>query len=43
MFFTPTVIKMISRLEANFTKYLIEEVSDFKSKYSIRLYELITK
>lgn len=43
MFFTPTVIKMISRLEANFTKYLIEEVSEFKSKYSIRLYELLIK
>jgi len=43
MFFTPTVIKMISRLEANFTKYLIEEVSEFKSKYSIRLYELLAK
>ena len=37
------VISMISRLEANFTKYLLEQVSDFKSKYSIRLYELLIK
>ena len=34
---------MISRLEANFTKYLLEQVSDFKSQYSIRLYELLIK
>lgn len=37
------VISMISRLEANFTQYLLEQVSDFKSKYSIRLYELLIK
>ena len=43
LFFTPTVISMISRLYANFTQYLLEEVSEFKSKYSIRLYELIAK
>ncbi|MBE9402567.1 replication initiation protein, partial [Acinetobacter albensis] len=29
--------------EANFTQYLLEQVSDFKSKYSIRLYELLIK
>lgn len=43
MFFTPTVISMISRLYKNFTQYLIDEVSDFKSKYSVRLYELLIK
>lgn len=37
------VIGLISRLEANFTQYLLEQVSDFKSKYSIRLYELLIK
>ena len=37
------VISMISRLEANFTQYLLEQVSDFKSKYSIRLYEILKK
>ena len=37
------VISMISRLEANFTKYLLNQVSDFKSQYSIRLFELLIK
>ena len=37
------VISMISRLEANFTQYLLEQVSELKSKYSIRLYELLIK
>lgn len=43
IFFTPDVISMISRLEVEFTKYLLNQVSDFKSKYSIRLYEIIIK
>lgn len=43
MFFTPTVISMISRLEANFTRYLVDQVSEFKSKYSIRLFEILAK
>jgi plasmid replication initiation protein len=43
LFFTPTVIGMISRLEKQFTKYHLEQVSDFKSKYSIRLYELLVQ
>jgi plasmid replication initiation protein len=30
-------------LYKNFTQYLIDEVSDFKSKYSVRLYELLIK
>ena len=34
---------MISRLYENFTQYYLEQVSDFKSKYSIRLYELLIK
>ena len=37
------VISLISRLEAQFTKYMLDQVSDFKSKYSIRLYELVLK
>lgn len=37
------VISMISRLEANFTKYLLEQVSNLSSQYSIRLYELLIK
>ena len=43
LYLSHEVISMISRLEANFTKYLLEQVSDFKSKYSIRLYELLIK
>lgn len=43
MYLNRNVINMISRLEANFTQYLLEQVSDFKSKYSIRLYELLIK
>lgn len=38
-----TVISLISRLEQQFTKYHLDQVSAFKSKYSIRLYELIVK
>lgn len=37
------VISLISRLESQFTKYMLDQVSGFKSKYSIRLYELILK
>lgn len=43
LFFSKEVIDLISRLEANFTKYLLKQVSEFKSKYSIRLYEIIIK
>lgn len=38
-----TVVSLISRLEQQFTKYHLDQVSAFKSKYSIRLYELIVK
>ena len=38
-----TVVSMVSRLEEQFTKYYLNQVSDFKSKYSIRLYELVIK
>ena len=43
MYLTPVVIRMIKRLEVEFTKYLLNHVSDFKSKYSIRLFEIIAK
>jgi plasmid replication initiation protein len=43
LYMSSEVISMISRLQANFTQYLLEQVSDFKSKYSIRLYELLIK
>jgi plasmid replication initiation protein len=38
-----TVVSLISRLENQFTKYQLNQVSGFKSKYSIRVYELIIK
>lgn len=38
-----TVIGLISRLEEQFTRYYLNQVSDFKSKYSLRLYELVIK
>ena len=43
LFFTPVVISMISRLQDQFTKYLLDQVSNFKSKYSIRLYEIVSQ
>ncbi len=41
LYLTPQTIRLISRLESHFTKYHIDQVSKFKSKYSIRLYELV--
>ena len=43
LYLNRNVISMISRLEEQFTKYHLEQVSGFKSKYSIRLYELLIK
>lgn len=43
VYFSEEVIKMISRLEAQFTQYYLDQVSGFDSKYSIRLYELVMK
>lgn len=43
LYFSEEVISLISRLEEQFTKYHLEQVSSFKSKYSTRLYELIIK
>lgn len=43
LYFTHQTISLISRLEEHFTKYHIDQVSKFKSKYSIRLYEIIIK
>lgn len=43
LYLSTEVISLISRLSEQFTRYYIEQVSDFKSKYSIRLYELLIK
>lgn len=39
--FAPSVIPLIHVLEKHFTSYELEKVSDLKSKYSIRLYEVL--
>lgn len=43
LYLSSEVISLVSRLSEQFTKYYLEQVSDFKSKYSIRLYELLIK
>lgn len=39
--FTPEIVPLITRLEENFTKYKIEQISKLTSIYAIRLYELL--
>lgn len=43
LYLSEEVISMISRLEDQFTRYHLKQVSAFKSKYSTRLYELVIK
>lgn len=43
LYLSNEVISLISRLSEQFTKYYLEQVADFKSKYSLRLYELLIK
>lgn len=43
VYLSEEVVSMISRLENQFTRYHLEQVADFKSKYSIRLYEIVIK
>ena len=39
--FTQDIVPLITRLEENFTKYELEQVSQLTSSYAIRLYELL--
>ncbi|MCA1773155.1 MAG: replication initiation protein RepM [Halomonas sp.] len=39
--FTPAVVNLITRLEKEFTRYDLEQVSGLTSTYSVRLYELL--
>lgn len=39
--FTQDIVPLITRLEENFTKYEIQQVSKLTSTYAIRLYELL--
>ena len=41
LFFTDDVLQLITMLEAHFTSYELEKVADLKSKYSVRLYEIL--
>ena len=43
LYLNRNVISMISRLEEQFTKYHLMQISDLSSQYSIRLYELMAK
>ena len=40
IFFHPKIQPLLSELKKNFTSYYLEKISNFKSIYSIRLYEL---
>jgi plasmid replication initiation protein len=39
--FAEKIIPFLSQLEGSFTKYSLSEISNFKSVYGIRLYEMI--
>lgn len=39
--FAPAIVPLITRLEEQFTKYDIQQISDLSSAYAIRLYELL--
>ena len=39
--FAPAIVPLITRLEKQFTKYDIEQISGLSSAYAIRLYELL--
>ncbi|MCG6626625.1 replication initiation protein RepM [Acinetobacter baumannii] len=39
--FAPAVVPLITRLEEQFTKYDIEQISSLSSAYAVRLYELL--
>jgi len=39
--FTQDIVPLITRLEENFTKYELQQVSSLSSAYAIRLYELL--
>lgn len=41
--FSPDVVPLITKLEANFTSYEIQQISNLSSAYAIRLYELLIK
>ena len=42
-YFSPKIMPYITQLTGAFTKYKLNQVSNFKSKYGIRLYELLVQ
>ncbi len=41
LIFAPVVVPLITKLEEQFTKYDIEQISELSSAYAVRLYELL--
>lgn len=41
LIFSPAIVPLITKLEEQFTKYDIEQISNLSSAYAIRLYELV--
>ena len=41
--FSKTVIPLITRLESQYTEYELKQVSELKSEYAIRLYEILIR
>ena len=41
LIFAPAIIPLITRLEKHFTSYELEQVSQLKSAYAVRLYEIL--
>lgn len=41
LIFAPAIVPLITRLEEQFTKYEIEQISNLNSAYAVRLYEIL--
>lgn len=41
LIFAPAIVPLITRLEEQFTKYELQQISDLSSAYAVRLYELL--
>ena len=41
LIFSPAIVPMITRLEEQFTKYELEQISNLNSAYAVRLYEIL--
>jgi plasmid replication initiation protein len=41
LIFAPAIVPLITRLEEQFTKYEIQQISNLTSAYAVRLYEIL--